>query len=319
MPNSAKITVRVLASGLAASLALLASPGPAAAADASSDASGLEEVVVTATKLNAAKVLDVPASLQAISGDTLQREGASGIMSIAGQVPGLSIQDLGPGDKKYVIRGINSTGDSTTGVYYGEAVISQGNTDDGGGFQPDIRLYDMDHVEVLRGPQGTLYGASSMAGTIRFIPKAPVMDKVEGYVTGEDSNTDHGSNNYNVNGALNLPIVDGVLALRMVGWKIYDSGYINQYRVGVGVTAESNGEVLPVKALGFLKGINDDDVGGGRAILRWVPMDNLTIDADYTTQSETSNGSSRWTPPGWPHSPAVRYRRSTAVTCATRT
>jgi iron complex outermembrane receptor protein len=131
VPNSAKISVRVLAFALASSVALIAGPGPAAAADASADAGGLQEVVVTATKLNAAKVLDVPASLQAISGDTLERQGASGIMSIAGQVPGLSIQDLGPGDKKYVIRGINSTGDSTTGVYYGEAVISLGNTDDG--------------------------------------------------------------------------------------------------------------------------------------------------------------------------------------------
>jgi outer membrane receptor protein involved in Fe transport len=298
VPNSAKITVRLLGFGLTSSLALIARSAPAVAADASTDSSTLQEVVVTATKLNAAKVLDVPASLQAISGDTLERQGASGIMSIAGQVPGLSIQDLGPGDKKYVIRGLNSVGDSTTGVYFGEAVITQGNGDDGGGFQPDIRLYDMDHVEVLRGPQGTLYGASSMAGTIRFIPKAPVMDKVEGYVNGEDSNTQHGSNNYNVNGALNLPIVDGVLALRLVGWKIYDSGYVDQYRVGVGVTAQSNGVTLPVKALGFLKGINDDDVGGGRAILRWMPMDNLTVDASYIDQSESSNGSSRWTPPG---------------------
>jgi iron complex outermembrane receptor protein len=298
VPNSLKLTVRVLTFGLASSAALIARPGPALAADATADSSALQEVVVTATKLNAAKVLDVPASLQAISGDTLERQGASGIMSIAGQVPGLSIQDLGPGDKKYVIRGINSTGDSTTGVYYGEAVISQGNTDDGGGFQPDIRLYDMDHVEVLRGPQGTLYGASSMAGTIRFIPKAPVLDKVEGYVNGEDSNTEHGSNNYNINGALNLPIVDGVLALRIVGWKLYDSGYINQYRVGTGVTGVSNGVTLPIKGIGFLKGINDDDVGGGRAILRWQPMDDLTVDADYTTQSESSNGSSRYTPAG---------------------
>ena len=112
-------------------------------------------------------------------------------MSIAGDVPGLSIQDLGPGDKKYVIRGINSTGDSTTGVYYGEAVISGTNGDDGGGFQPDIRLYDMDRVEVLRGPQGTLYGASSMSGTIRFIPKAPDMNNLGGYLTVEGSETQH--------------------------------------------------------------------------------------------------------------------------------
>ena len=81
---------------------------------------------MTANKLNAVKVLDTPASIQAISGEALQSAGASGISSIAGEIPGLSIQDLGPGDKKYVIRGINSVGDSTTGIYYGEAVISGG-------------------------------------------------------------------------------------------------------------------------------------------------------------------------------------------------
>jgi iron complex outermembrane receptor protein len=276
-------------------------PGVAAAADANAagaPANTLEEVIVTANKLNTEKVLDVPAAIQAISGDTLQRESASGIMSIAGDVPGLSIQDLGPGDKKYVIRGINSTGDSTTGVYYGEAVISGTNGDDGGGFQPDIRLYDMDRVEVLRGPQGTLYGASSMSGTIRFIPKAPDMNSLGGYVTTEGSQTQHGSGNYNVNGAINLPIVEGVLSLRLVGWKLYDSGYVDQTRVGAGVTGVVNGKTVPVEALGFLKGVNDDDVGGARAILRYQPTENLIIDANYTSQTETSDGSSRYTPAG---------------------
>ena len=147
------------------------------------------------------KVLDVPASIQAISGDALQSAGAAGIMSIAGEVPGLSIQDLGPGDKKYVIRGINSTGDATAGIYYGEAVISGSNADDGGGFQSDIRLYDLDHIEVLRGPQGTLYGASSMSGTIRFVPKTPDLNTLGGYLTMEGSETTHASGNYNINGA----------------------------------------------------------------------------------------------------------------------
>jgi iron complex outermembrane receptor protein len=287
----------------------LLSGTPAAAADqpqATADASTLTEVVVTANKLNAQKVLDVPASIQAISGETLQSAGAAGIMSIAGDIPGLSIQDLGPGDKKYVIRGINSTGDSTTGVYYGEAVISGTNSDDGGGFESDIRLYDMDHIEVLRGPQGTLYGASSMSGTIRFIPKAPDLNNLGGYLTLEGSETAQASGNYNVNGAFNLPIVDGVLSLRMVGWKLYDSGYVNQIRVGTGVTEVSNISTTstpdyktePVQALGFLKGVNDDDVGGARAILRYQPTDKLTIDATYTSQTETSGGSSRYTPAG---------------------
>jgi outer membrane receptor protein involved in Fe transport len=106
---------------------------------------------------------------------------------------------------------------------------------------------------------------------------------------------------------VNLPIVSDVLSLRVVGWKIYDAGYVNQIRVGVGVTAATQpggvtpppaGTVLPQTPLGFLKGVNDDDVGGGRAILRWQAMDNLNVDFDYTTQTETSGGSSRWTPPG---------------------
>jgi iron complex outermembrane recepter protein len=277
------------------------------AADPSSESASIDEIVVTANKLNAQRVLDIPTSIQAISGDALQNAGVSGIMGIAGEIPGLSIQDLGPGDKKYVIRGINSTGDSTTGVYYGEAVISGTNSDDGGGFESDIRLYDMDRVEVLRGPQGTLYGASSMSGTIRFIPKAPDLNNLGGYVTLEGSETAQASGNYNINGAVNLPIIDGVLALRMVGWKVYDSGYINQIRVGTGVTGISNiapagkppnYETEPVAALGYLKGVNDDDVGGGRAILRFQPTDKLTIDATYTTQTETSGGSSRYTPAG---------------------
>ena len=294
--NNGSRIVTVALGGLVA-LALL--PQPAAADAPATSADTLQEVVVTSNKLNAERVLDVPASLQAISGDTLQQESAAGIMSIAGDIPGLSIQDLGPGDKKYVIRGINSTGDSTVGVYYGEAVISGTNGDDGGGFQPDIRLYDMDRVEVLRGPQGTLYGASSMSGTIRFIPKSPDMNNFGGYVTTEGSDTQHASGNYNVNGALNLPIVDGVLSLRMVGWKIYDSGYVNQIRVGEGAAANNtSGVSTPVTPLGFLKGVNDDDVGGGRAILRYQPNENLTIDANYTTQTETSGGSSRYTPAG---------------------
>src|SRR4051794_33737663 len=89
------------------------SANAAAAADApAADSAELTEVVVTANKLNATKVLDTPVSIQAISGDALQRNNASGIMDIAGGIPGLSVQDLGPGDKKYVIRGINSAGAS---------------------------------------------------------------------------------------------------------------------------------------------------------------------------------------------------------------
>jgi iron complex outermembrane receptor protein len=291
-----KTVSRILAATFLGSLA-----GIATAADETpaADSGALEEVTVTANKLNATKVLDTPTSIQAISGDALQSAGVSGIMDVAGEIPGLSVQDLGPGDKKYVIRGINSTGYATTGVYYGEAVISGSNADDGGGFESDIRLYDIDHIEVLRGPQGTLYGASSMSGTIRFVPKLPDLNSFGGYATVEGSDTAHTEHgNYNVNGAVNLPLIDGTLAVRMVGWKEYDAGYVNAVRIGSGVTATPLSLTTGSEPRGLVDGINDDAVAGGRIMVRYQPFDKLTFDLNYTGQSETSDGSSRYTPAG---------------------
>jgi outer membrane receptor protein involved in Fe transport len=138
------------------------------------------------------------------------------------------------------------------------------------------------------------------------VPNSPDLNTLGGYLTTEGSQTSHASGNYNINGEVNLPLIDGVLAVRLVGWKLYDSGYINQTRVGAGVTgitnigtaSAPNFQTLPVKGLGFVKGVNDDDVGGGRAIVRFHPTDELTIDANYTSQTETSGGSSRYTPAG---------------------
>ena len=297
MSTVSKTVSRILAATLLGSLASVA----AAADETPAADNGLElaEVTVTANKLNATKVLDTPTSIQAISGDALQSAGVSGIMDVAGEVPGLSIQDLGPGDKKYVIRGINSTGYATTGVYYGEAVISGANADDGGGFESDIRLHDLDHIEVLRGPQGTLYGASSMSGTIRFVPKLPDLNSVGGYATVEGSDTAHTEHgNYDVDGAVNLPIVAGQLAVRLVGWKEYDAGYVNAIRVGSGVTSTPLALTTGSAPRGLVEGINDDAVAGGRVMVRYQPFDKLTFDLNYTGQSETSDGSSRYTPAG---------------------
>jgi outer membrane receptor protein involved in Fe transport len=241
------------------------------------------EVIVTANKLSAQMVLDVPSSIQAISSESLRDDGSAGFEDISDKIPGLSIQDQGPGDRQYVIRGINSTGDSTAGVFYDEAVISGSNANNGGGLQADIRLYDLDHIEVLRGPQGTLYGASAMSGVIKFVTKKPDLNEFGGYLNAEVSETQHGGGNNRVNGEINLPVVDGKLALRVVGWSIDDSGYIDELHVGT---------------VGLERGINNDIVKGDRVSLRYEPVDNLTIDATYTSQLETSGGSPFYTPPG---------------------
>jgi outer membrane receptor protein involved in Fe transport len=280
--------LRAVLIGGVAGASLLAGTPSLAAAVAASEPSTVEEVIVTADKMGSSTVLQAPMAIQAISGEALQKQGVSGFMDIAAKIPSLAVEDLGPGDRKYVIRGISSTGDSTTGVYYDEAVISGSNANDGGGLQSDIRLYDLDHIEVLRGPQGTLYGASSESGTIRFITKKPNLSELGGYLSGEVSDTSHGSGNYNLNGALNLPIVNDKLALRIAAWGVDDSGYIDQVRVGA---ATANPQ-------GLVKGVNWDRVLGARAILRFQPIDDLTIDASYTRQSDEWGGSSRYTPSG---------------------
>jgi len=253
----------------------------AAPADTESETE-VADIIVTATKRGDEALRNVPIAIQALTGDTLTKSGATQFSDYATRVPSLSFQDLGPGDKKYIIRGINSTGAATVGAYYDEAVISADNRNDGGGRNADIRLYDIERIEVLKGPQGTLYGASSESGTIRIITNKPDTHNFSGYVSGELSATHKGGTNYNVNGAVNLPIVDDKLAARVVGWYVDDSGFVDQTRIPAGL----------------LKNVNNDRTSGGRATLRYTPTESFTLTASATIQKTHSDGSSRYTPPG---------------------
>ena len=250
----------------------------------SNTSGGLDEIIVTATKRGEQSLNDVPIAIQAITGEDLARSGAVEFVDFASRVPSLSYQDLGPGDKKYVIRGVNSTGAATVGSYYDEAIISADNRNDGGGRSADIRLFDLERIEVLKGPQGTLYGASSMSGTIRFITNKPDATKVEGYIASEVSTTRKGGENYNINGAINLPVVEDQLAVRAVGWKIDNSGFIDAVRIPSGPE----------------KDVNNDQTEGGRVSLRYTPDESFTLTATATNQTTHSDGSSRFTPEGQP-------------------
>ncbi len=248
----------------------------------SADNMVLEEVIVTATKRGAVALQDTPAAIQAIDGKTLAAMGAITFMDFAHAVPSLQYQALGPGDKEYIIRGINSSGPSTVGVYWDEAVITGSNKEDGGGRNADIKLYDLERIEVLKGPQGTLYGANSMAGTIRFITNKPKMDTVEGYVDGQVSSVNKGGTDYDINAMVNFPIVEGLFAVRAVGWFNDKSGFIDAVRI----------------PSGRLNNINTDNTEGGRLIFRLTPGDNLVLTASALVQNMSSNGSSRYTPEG---------------------
>src|SRR5947209_7198009 len=159
----------------------------------------LGEVIVTATR-RAERLQDVPASIQAIGGDQLQRTGAVDFADYGRTVAGVSFLDNGPGRGQIFIRGVSTGGDvdtgkeATVGVYIDETPVTEGSS------QPDLKLYDIDRVEVLRGPQGTLYGSGSLGGTVRIITRQPELGAVSGFLQGVLSGTEKGGSNQTLNG-----------------------------------------------------------------------------------------------------------------------
>jgi iron complex outermembrane receptor protein len=194
----------------------------------------LQEIVVTSQK-RSQDLLNVPVSIGVLNSNTLAAAHITDFDDIARAIPGFSLTEGGaPGTSSLEIRGISSTsGGGTVGVYLDETPVTVvQNSYYDGSFEP--KMLDIDRVEVLRGPQGTLYGASSMGGTIRFIPKTPDLTAFSDDVTADLSYTKHGSWNYVVSNVLNAPIVPGVLALRAGVSLEYESGYIDNYNFFTG-------------------------------------------------------------------------------------
>ncbi len=253
-------------------VALIAGLAATNAYSAPGDSEQLEEVIVTATKRGLVNVQDVASSLRAITGAELKDRGATVFDQWSRSVPGLVFQDQGPGDKRYIIRGVQSIGAATVGVYLDDAVITGSNAeDDGGGKNVDIRLFDLERIEVLRGPQGTLYGTSSMSGTIRILSNKPDLDELYGNTGLEISDTRFGDVNYTVNGTINLPLIKDKVAIRATGWRVDDSGYINNVRLGN-------------------EDINTEETSGGRLSLAIKPTDRLTLNGQVLVQDQDIGG-----------------------------
>lgn len=256
----------------------------------------LEEVMVTATKRGAIDVQSIAGGIHAIDGSSLDVRGITDMEGLAGQIPGLNFQDQGPGDKEYIIRGINGNGPSVVGAYFDEYVITASDQQDGGGKNAPIKLVDLERVEVLNGPQGTLYGANSMAGNIRFISRKPNSQAFDSFADGDFSVTKEGGFNYTASGMVNIPLVTDQLSMRLVGWRTDADGWIDQPRRQTG----------PETFTGNDKGINDEETNGGRIMLRWTPSERLTVDFMYLKQDLETSGSPRFTEqgtPAWPDLP----------------
>ncbi|HEY4083751.1 MAG TPA: TonB-dependent receptor [Burkholderiaceae bacterium] len=213
----------------AACLTLIAAPSFAqdAAPAAPADRTTLETVVVTSQK-RLEDVRKVPLSVTAIGGEAMKDNQILDFSDLTRNLPNVSFSSQGgAGLSTIEIRGISSqAGSATVGVYLDDVSLTTRNLYSQGTAEP--RFFDLERVEVLRGPQGTLYGAGSMGGTLRFISKAPDLRNFTGDVTAEVSSTDHGGTNTMAQAVLNVPLSSGVAAIRIGVQAGHDSGYIDQ-------------------------------------------------------------------------------------------
>lgn len=235
------------------------------------------EIIVTATK-RASTIQDVPFSINAQTEADIQRANAGTIEDLSRNVAGLTIQNLGPGQSQVSVRGV-SAGQivrdqpgvkEQVGIYLDESVISLSL------FTPDIDLFDLNRVETLRGPQGTLFGSGSVGGTLRYITNQPKLDVVEGKVEANVNLVDEDDFGGHLKGAINLPLGDKA-AIRAVGYYTRYAGFIDAFREG--------GD--------FTKNINDGWRAGGRLSIAFQPTDDLTITPRVVYQKIATDGFNR--------------------------
>lgn len=228
------------------------------AAQTSTSEGATEDVIVTAQK-RAQTLLEVPQSVSVLSGELLERQQAKTFLDYAKLIPGLNVTQTIPGQSRLVLRGINtgSVG-STVGVYVDDIPYgSSGSLANGAILAGDFDTFDVARVEVLRGPQGTLYGANSLGGVLKYVTTAPKLGVFEGRGQAGVESTENGGTGYLANLVLNAPL-GNLFAVRASGFYHKTAGYID----AVGLTA---------------KDIDKAETYGGRASLLFQPSDTFSV------------------------------------------
>ena len=264
--------------------AVAAVSGTAVAVEGDNAPSSLEEVVVTATK-RAENILSVPISMSAVSQAQLEQEGVKDINDFSRLVPGISLVPAGPtstnaaqstGSRTVVIRGIAATaGSATTGIYLDDTPIQ---AREAGTIYPAV--FDLERVEVLRGPQGTLFGAGSEGGTVRFITPTPSLTQFSAMSHGELAFTTYGAPSFEAGIAAGGPVIDDKVGVRASVWSRHDGGYIDRFNFFTNEPIASN--------------TNSTDSYVGRVAVLAHPIDNLTITPAIYFQKINKDDSDVW-------------------------
>jgi len=259
---------------------------PAAYAAETSAPATVEELVVTASKREE-NIQDVPAAVTAISTKKLEDLQIDNFDAYVKYLPSVAVQSSAPGFSNVYMRGVASGGDGnhsgslpSVGTYLDEAPI----TTIGGAL--DLHIYDISRVEALAGPQGTLYGASSQAGTLKIITNSPELGVFKASYDLSVNSVNHGDTGYSAEGMVNIPVNDKV-AVRLVAWDQHDAGYIDNIK-GTR-TYPSSGVTINNNALAE-NNYNDVDTVGGRASVLFDVNDNWTIRPSIMAQETRANG-----------------------------
>jgi outer membrane receptor protein involved in Fe transport len=236
------------------------------------------DIVVTALRREGT-VQSTPLSISAMTGDSLTAMGATQLQDYFRQVPNVNVSQGVLGQNRVSVRGIGGIGEATTGLYFGEVPVTgpSGTVGDPGNNAPDLNLYDIERVEVLRGPQGTLYGGSSMAGTLRIIFNRPKLSKFEAGMEGQYATTLGGSDSYFAKAMVNVPVVDGLLGVRLSGYYEQRAGYIDNIRLG-------------------RKNINDMTAQGIRLLIGFEPGPDTNVTGTFIYQRSDADDAQGWFP-----------------------
>ena len=247
----------------------------------------LTEIVVTATKRRTL-AQDTPISMTVLTAANIADRGLTDFNTLAQGIPGLSMRTAGPNETEYEMRGLNSSGGNTSmvGVYLDDIALSAPASEQLGKVIINPNLYDLQRVEVLHGPQGTLYGSSSMGGTVRLIPASPELRNFD--ASGETIVSDTGSGggiNFTQNGMVNLPF-GSIAALRLVGSHTTTSGWLNRYVLADGAVQSDTCPSTPcyrpsnfytAPLISTTARVNSSTDDSFRAILLYQPNDQLKI------------------------------------------
>jgi iron complex outermembrane recepter protein len=274
--------------------------GIAADVRAQQEAAGdqLAEVVVTAEK-RTSTVQTTPISITALTGKDIEDKGIYDITQIVDSVPGVSMRYSGPGQTELEMRGMTSAGgnSSVVGFYLDDVPLSSPASAQNGKVVIDPSLYDLNRVEVLRGPQGTLYGSGSMGGTIKLVPNDPNLQSFDAsgqVVLGHT--IDGGGFNSGENAMVNIPLANDVAALRIVGSQSNTSGWINRVVVAAPDwplqtnTPTGRGPVGGLPVASAYSNVNNEDLTSFRASLLVKPMERLSIEPVFMYQKITQDG-----------------------------